>query len=79
MSDLYGLLVEQVFESAQGEREPDMEHHREADDLGRLLNRVKGPGLDMPGRWPASCPASSRATLTEPEAEPAGPVGRGRH
>jgi len=37
VADLDAALVQQVFHVPQGEREPDMEHHRQTDDLGAGL------------------------------------------
>jgi hypothetical protein len=37
VADLDAALVQHVLDVPQGKREPDVEHHREADDLGARL------------------------------------------
>ena len=34
VADVDAALVQQVFDIAKGEREPDIHHHGQADDLG---------------------------------------------
>ena len=53
MADVDAALVEKVFDIAQREREPDVQHHRQADDLGRRLEiaerRTFYHGRTIPG------------------------------
>ncbi len=41
MADVDAPLVEQIFHVAQGKREPDIKHHRQANDLGAGLEAAK--------------------------------------
>ena len=55
MTDLDPAFVEQVFDVAQRNREPDLEHHRQADDLWARLEVAEQGTVAHVGR-PASRP-----------------------
>ena len=42
MRDIDAAFVQQTFNVAQREREADVQHHREADDLGEASNYRNG-------------------------------------
>jgi hypothetical protein len=48
MADLDPALVQQVFDIPQRQGEPDVHHHRQADDLGRRLELAKRVGSAHP-------------------------------
>jgi hypothetical protein len=45
MADLHAALVQEVLDVPEREREPDIEHHRETDDLGAGLEPLERTGL----------------------------------
>jgi hypothetical protein len=45
MADLDAALMQQVLDVPQREREPDVHHDRQADDLGRRLEVLEGAGF----------------------------------
>jgi hypothetical protein len=53
MADLGSTLMQQVFDVSQRLREPEIEHHGHADDLGTGLEKPEGGGLGPCGRLSA--------------------------
>jgi hypothetical protein len=53
MADLDSTLMQQVFYLSQRLREPDIEHHGHADDLGTGTDIPEGGGLGHRGRLSA--------------------------
>jgi hypothetical protein len=56
VANIYAALVEQILDVSQQKWEPDIEHHRQADDFGdglELLEReVFGPPMTLSGALP---------------------------
>jgi hypothetical protein len=63
VADRGAALVPQVFDVLQGKREPDVEHDRQADDLGAGLEVLEwvtlGHAQTLPGGCAALKPSSS--------------------
>lgn len=47
MADVDVSLLQQVLDIAQRQREPDIQHHRQADNLGSGLEVIEGGRLVM--------------------------------
>jgi hypothetical protein len=62
VADLDASLVQQVFEVAQRQREPDVEHYRQTDDLGAGLEIPEEGTSDHLGRL-KNRPAPPQATF----------------
>ena len=45
MADLDATFMQEILDLAQREREPDVKHHRQADDLRARLEVPEGAGL----------------------------------
>jgi hypothetical protein len=45
VADLDAALVQQILDVPERERETDVHHHRQADDLGRRLEVLEGAGF----------------------------------
>ncbi len=50
VADLDTTLVEEVLDVSKRQREPDVEHHRQADDLRARLELVKRGAFGHPAR-----------------------------
>jgi hypothetical protein len=77
MADLDAALVQKVLDVPQREREPDIEHHRQSDDLGAGLEPFEriGFGYDgmLLGPLPRLKPSSSETTEADTGHSSAGP------
>jgi hypothetical protein len=60
------LASQQVLDVAEGRREPDVHHHRQADDLGACLEPPEVAGFGPCERLPAPGTAPSWPFLTGP-------------
>ena len=56
VADFDAALVQQVFDVAQRQREPDIHHHRQADDFGARLEPLEGAGLSHATTLASSLP-----------------------
>jgi hypothetical protein len=61
--DVDPALVQQIFHVPQGEREADVEHHRQADDLGARLEVEEDAGIAHARKATGSCPEGYRLPL----------------
>lgn len=50
MANLDATFVQQVLDIAKGKREPNVHHHRQADNFGARLEVFEGAGLGYPVR-----------------------------
>jgi hypothetical protein len=58
--------VERILDVPKRERDADVKHHRETNDLGRALKSLTGLDFGMTEGYSATCSTSSRVCLTAP-------------
>jgi hypothetical protein len=73
MAHIDTALVEQILDVSKGQREPDIHHYRQADNLGARLEPFEGAllGRVMPRRSPSPLPhlkpsSSDKAAQSNP-------------
>ncbi len=66
MAHIDATLMEQVLNVPKGQREADIQHHRETDDLGARLEIAEGTAFGHVPKLVALCPGSSLVLLTGP-------------
>ena len=64
MADVDAALVQQVFDVAERQREPDVHHDRQADDFGRGLEVPERGTLGHPGRLASQVGSLKEFALT---------------
>ncbi len=59
MADFDAAFVQEILNIAERQREPNVQHHRQANDFRAALKPLKGLGLVMFKRYEAALPVST--------------------
>lgn len=69
MADFDPAFMQQIFHVPQRQQEPDLHHHRKADDFGERLEVAKGAALGHPERLCCRHAPLKQVRLTEPHSQ----------
>src|SRR6056297_471711 len=82
VTDLDTTLVQQILDVSERQREADVHHDRQADDLGRRLEVLEGVAFGhlgtLAGAMPGLKPSSSDKTPSTPSTRPVRPISPAR-
>ena len=68
MTDIDAAFVEQIIDVPERQRKANIQHHRQAYELGLVLKYLNEAGLVIPKRYATALPGSSEVILTRPTA-----------